>query len=255
MTTMLMDMSSTLGVRPLGEAFLAPGGQREAQRRRLCGLGRLAAVDDVVLQELVEHLDAPALLRLAEASHWGYAWGSSPGLWRRLTLLLASSPEPEAPNGSNSSSSSSNNNRNRLLHPALPVAGLSGADGWKVCYRLLLRVKKEERHDGGGDIENYEENNHRSSGDEGEGRRTSSAVRARGVFSDLLFHSHLCSGASMARFPAHWLRRDNAPRRDAATLSVEAFVRDFEEPNLPETDGRATVPQAAPPPRAGTARG
>ena len=46
---MLMDMSSTLGVRPLGEAFLAPGGQREAQRRRLCGLGRLAAVDDVVL--------------------------------------------------------------------------------------------------------------------------------------------------------------------------------------------------------------
>ena len=224
-----------VGVRPIGEAFLAPGGQGGAQRRRVEGLGPgLAGLDDVLLQDVVESLCARDVLELAAVSHWGYAWSNSPSLWKRLTLLAAAEP----PHGG------------RLMHPpggsgdgdgdgddgggsdGAATDEPSGADGWKLCYRLLrakgraaLRRQLTTAYD---DVRNRNGSNGSSSSSSSGGggggggelggllgwRRTRRAVQARGVFSDLLFHSHLCSSA--AAFPAKWLRRDNAPRRRCA---------------------------------------
>ena len=220
----------TIGVRPEGEAFLSAGGHREAQRRRISGLGvLLAGIDDVLIQHVVEHLAAQDLLQLATISHWGHAWGSIPALWKRLTLLKASDPVHSG----------------RLLHvttptssspfaPSLEMIGQRGADGWKRCYRLL-RAKEGGALRGDGAAPS-ERQRLASAADD---TRTREAVQVRGVFSDLLFHSHIC--ASTAALPSRWLERDNAPRRRVVrshegrgkTFTVEQFVREFEVPNRP----------------------
>lgn len=60
--------------------------------------------------------------------------------------------------------------------------------------------------------------------------RPHTPLRIPRFYSDALYQPWLC--ASMAIDKA-WLATDNVTRVDAATLSVEQFVHDFEEPNRP----------------------
>src|SRR5262249_5972942 len=55
-----------------------------------------------------------------------------------------------------------------------------------------------------------------------------SGLRVRDFYSDYLFQSWLCANMEMKM---EWLLRDNIVRRSG--ISVEEFVRDFEEPNKP----------------------
>lgn len=50
----------------------------------------------------------------------------------------------------------------------------------------------------------------------------------KSVYSDILFQSWLCASLKMK---PEWLSRNNIPRR--SNLSVEEFVKEFEEPNKP----------------------
>ncbi|KAG9445229.1 hypothetical protein H6P81_016569 [Aristolochia fimbriata] len=58
--------------------------------------------------------------------------------------------------------------------------------------------------------------------------KATSAIRVRDFYSDYLFQSWLCASLEMK---PEWLERDNIQRRKR--ISVEEFVRDFEEPNKP----------------------
>ena len=62
-----------------------------------------------------------------------------------------------------------------------------------------------------------------------EQERTWRPVTVQGIFSDLLFQPWLCSSGIDPR----WMSSDNIPRRDAADLSRDAFVTEFEGPNQP----------------------
>lgn len=55
-------------------------------------------------------------------------------------------------------------------------------------------------------------------------------IAVRGFYSDLLFQPWFCTVTGV---DPRWLAVDNIPRRRAAELSHDDFVRDFEEPNRP----------------------
>eukprot|EP00897_Mesotaenium_endlicherianum_P000489 jgi/Mesen1/10440/ME000082S09943 len=64
-------------------------------------------------------------------------------------------------------------------------------------------------------------------------------MKVRGFYSDHLFQSWLCASVEVK---PEWVARDNIPRR--CELSLEDFIRDFEEPGRPViiTDALATWP-------------
>lgn len=57
---------------------------------------------------------------------------------------------------------------------------------------------------------------------------SSSGLKVKDFFSDYLFQSWLCANLEMK---PEWIERDNIPRRKG--ISLDEFVRDFEEPNKP----------------------
>jgi hypothetical protein len=77
--------------------------------------------------------------------------------------------------------------------------------GWKRCYKLLGGLARHASPH-------------------------SPPIRARGVYSDLLYHSHLVATVAL---PRRFLARDTVERRAAAATSAETFARDFEAPNRP----------------------
>lgn len=55
-------------------------------------------------------------------------------------------------------------------------------------------------------------------------------IRCDGLYSDFLFRSWAIANAGVSK---QWLKFDNLQRRSADQLSVDEFVRDFEQPNVP----------------------
>ena len=60
--------------------------------------------------------------------------------------------------------------------------------------------------------------------------RMHTPLRARGVYSDLLFKHFACADAEIK---GAWAALDSLPRADAATLSTESFIDTFERPSRP----------------------
>lgn len=55
-------------------------------------------------------------------------------------------------------------------------------------------------------------------------------IKVEGFYSDYLFQSWYCSSRQIA---PEWLKGDNIDRRSGLSMSVEDFIREYEEPNIP----------------------
>lgn len=60
--------------------------------------------------------------------------------------------------------------------------------------------------------------------------RQEKRLKIANFYSDLLYQSHLCATSEI---DGRWLQGDNLPRVSAATLSKEAFQRQYGKPNVP----------------------
>ena len=98
-----------------------------------------------------------------------------------------------------------------LTDPGVP---LRFERSWKrtLCGRLAERQAHGQRRDQGS-----------TPGD-------GAPIPVRGFYSDLLFQPWFCTATGI---DPRWLAVDNIPRRSADSLSLDEFVRDFEQPNSP----------------------
>lgn len=178
------------------------------------GLGRLRCLSDaLLLNELMPFLDGPSLARLAACSRAAYVYAAEPALWRTLALQkLLGAAESDT------------------TSPACGGSGNAAADCSSACD------DEDKPSSGTGPGLDFHPNGWRSTfaqlctGREDLGTAAAPRIAVRGLYSDLLRKSWMCSAADI---DPRWLTTDTCARRDASTLSVADFKREFEVPNRP----------------------
>jgi hypothetical protein len=186
-----------LGLKPSGNALLAPA---RAAACRSGGLGGLARLPDALLLDALAHLPAPALFRLQAASRALLAFARHPPLWKALVV--------------------------RACEDCAAAPGvLTRWDGdWRrTCFALCLAPEEVVRAC------------YADAGDEGMAAPLplpADDVRAPDLCSDVLYQPHLCA----APLAHHFLARGAAhtlARADARGMSAAAFADAYAAPGVP----------------------
>jgi len=162
------------------------------------GLGLLAMWSDEMVHDFLFRLEARDLVALQSVSKALYVFAGHEELWRDLTVRRFAGDFWFQGTWRRTFAHSAKAHQRRL---DMRSDGLQGGDG------------------GGGENEGE---------DVVRDAATVEGIRVKGFYSDFLFQSWYCSSR---RIDPGWLQVDNIERRSG--LSVEEFIRQYEEPNRP----------------------